>query len=157
MPGAESAQPPIDLQKLLTAAQDLAPAQQSKFVAAALPRLPETNQTLLWPIATAGGLAEPVLVEAAAAEIARSERPEVVAAAVDYLNHVAPDRVWRTLSTPEVSKRFEALMNRVEEFDWIRVAQVLPELKPGSSAHASPPVVRQTRCHTGPYLATHIR
>jgi hypothetical protein len=129
LPVATLPQPRVDIDKLLTAAKGLTQAQQRNFIAAALQRLPEAKRSLLWPLAGAIGLADPALLTAAVGELERAETPELFRSALLYLNAVAPDRIWNILKTPVVKERFGSLMSRVEEFDWISIAQILPEVK----------------------------
>ena len=128
LPGANPLPAGQKLQDAVRAASQLNEDQQRRFTASVLPRLSESDRTLLWPMAGALRLADSRLVSSAVAVLDQQTSAPKVVAAVDYLNSADRSRVWSTLNQPDTAARFIALMKRADPFDWDQVAQVLPDL-----------------------------
>lgn len=131
LPSIASDQTKVDLSSLLAAAERLAPEPRRHFVEAALRVLPKSDYSSLWPLASSIELANAQLRDAAVAELGSAKSPSVLAAAVDHLARVEPSLVWATLGQETASEQFAAQMERFDPFDWIQVAQVLPEVDRG--------------------------
>ncbi len=116
---------PIDLRALLEAAARLPPEARAVFIDAAQKAQATVDPALLWPLASKPAIQDQKLITAAKAEIAAAKDPARVAAAIMYLAAVSRTAdIWRAIDSG--ADGFVALMKRVDSFDWLRVAQVLP-------------------------------